>query len=259
MLLINDTDALARQARWAEIESSDEQITNWLKRESLFSECVDDPDTSPLLTVRKIGTPMSHVEMERRLCKLNPSLKFTWTGIFAGVNRSEAKWCNQVMPDGTLRQLYSFDSGMLPERSVWRSVTKWVLDPNYKQGPFDEDLKDWEVVPRSDADIKQLLNDLQIPYTDDPSQSNPPWSEVKDTPHWWIFYEFERRDEHAARPGWIRIVEPVGELTRGWRTCVLKCVALGLITTRQAEDEFLADNTPEWKQHTGKGRMTRPW
>lgn len=256
-MLINDTDALARQRRLGEMEIVDDQMLAWIRNELMFSECIDDPDTSPLLTMKKIGTPMIHSEMERRLKKLNPNLTFEWSGVCIGV--SQAKVAKLLMPDGTKRTIFTYDSGMMPERSTWRSVTKWLPDPFYKPNRFDEDIKDWEVKPRSDDDIAELMDGLGIPYVRSTEGSNPSWSEVKDTNHWWLYFELVRKDENSGRAGWIKEVVPVGESVRGYRTCALMCVAAGVITAQQAEKAFGSDNTPEWKQHTGKGPITRPW
>ena len=66
-------------------------------------------------------------------------------------------------------------------------------------------------------------------------------------------------DPEAIRPGWRKIQIPWGEKTRGWRTVLVRLIQDGLITVAQAELEFGSDETPEWRQHTGKGEFTTPF
>lgn len=256
-MLINDTDVLARHRRMGELEVADDEVRGWIANELLFSECVDDPETSPLLTMKKIGNPLLHHEMESRLQRLNHKLSFHYTGII--INGNSAKEARLSLPDGTYRVIFRYDAGVMPERSTWRSVVKWIPDPDYEPGPNDEDVNDWEVAPRSDDDIAEIMDGLGVAYVRTEGGSNPAWSEVKDTNYWWVYFELKRKDENAGRVGWLREVVPTGESVRGYRTCALMSVAAGVITTTQAETAFGSDNTPEWKQHTGKGPLTRPW
>ena len=67
------------------------------------------------------------------------------------------------------------------------------------------------------------------------------------------------KDPAALRPGWRTITIPWGEAKRGWRTVLVRLVGAGLITVTQAEAEFGSDETPEWRQYTGKGDFTTPF
>lgn len=66
-------------------------------------------------------------------------------------------------------------------------------------------------------------------------------------------------DPEALKPGWRKIVIPWGEKTRGWRTVLVRLIQAGYISVAQAETEFGSDETPEWRQHTGKGEYTSPF
>ncbi len=66
-------------------------------------------------------------------------------------------------------------------------------------------------------------------------------------------------DPEALKPGWRRITVPWGEAKRGWRTVLVRLIQAGLITATQAEQEFGSDETPEWRQYTGKGEFTSPF
>lgn len=67
------------------------------------------------------------------------------------------------------------------------------------------------------------------------------------------------KDPDALKPGWRRILIPWGEYKRGWRTVLVRLIQSGVITPQQAEMEFGSDETPEWRQHTGKGEYTTPF
>ena len=71
-----------------------------------------------------------------------------------------------------------------------------------------------------------------------------------------VGYQF---DPTAARPGFKKVKLPWGELTRGWRTVLLKIVISGLATITDVERIFGTDNRPEWAGHTGKKPVTTPW
>lgn len=259
-MLINDTDALARQRRWNEFEVADEQMSVWMRRELLFSECIDDPETSPLNTMRKYGKPMMHSEMERRLLKLNPNLHFEWSSV--NITGTQAKFAylktGKAAPDDKL-SLFGYDSGMMPERSMWRSEVIWVPDSTHRISKFDDDMRDWEPIPRKDSDIAEIMDMMGVQYVMTDEGSNPSWGDVKDTNYWWVYFDLRRKTDSSGRAGWERHVRPIAESNRGWRTCVIKCVHMKVISASQAEREFLNDNTPEWKQHMGHGPITRPW
>tara|TARA_R110000868_G_scaffold153995_1_gene379980 strand:+ start:573 stop:1172 length:600 start_codon:yes stop_codon:yes gene_type:complete len=67
------------------------------------------------------------------------------------------------------------------------------------------------------------------------------------------------KNPNALRPGWRRVAVPWGEQTRGWRTVLVRLIQIGLISTESAEKEFGSDETPEWRQGTGKGDYTTPF
>lgn len=66
-------------------------------------------------------------------------------------------------------------------------------------------------------------------------------------------------DPDALKPGWRRVTIPWGEAKRGWRTVLVRLIQSGLISPTAAEAEFGSDETPEWRQYTGKGEFTSPF
>lgn len=67
------------------------------------------------------------------------------------------------------------------------------------------------------------------------------------------------RHEGELRPGWRKVQIPWREMKRGWRTVLLRLMEEKVLTLTQVENEFGADQTPEWSQHTGKGAFTTPF
>lgn len=63
----------------------------------------------------------------------------------------------------------------------------------------------------------------------------------------------------GKNPYMKRVLIPWGEQMRGWRTVLIRLVAMGLLTPTQVETTFGADNTPEWQGQMGKTPLQRPW
>lgn len=66
-------------------------------------------------------------------------------------------------------------------------------------------------------------------------------------------------DSTAARPGFKKIKKPWNEITRGWRTVLLRLLGPGLITINQLETVFGPGNRPSWTAHTGKQKIITNW
>jgi hypothetical protein len=62
-------------------------------------------------------------------------------------------------------------------------------------------------------------------------------------------WEFEDKTQGL---GWKKVIMPGKEITRGWRTILLRLIQAGKLTVSAAEKEFGPDNTPNWQFHTGK-------
>lgn len=98
-----------------------------------------------------------------------------------------------------------------------------------------------------------LMPERSIPRLREMEVPDPSWNHAKtrrtDLP----------KHEGSLRPGWRKISIPWGEAKRGWRTVLVRLIGAGLITVTQAEEEFGSDETPEWRQYTGKGAFTTPF
>jgi hypothetical protein len=233
-MIIVDSIKRAEQIAFKHYESEQERYSAWLNEHSQLCRYNDDPATSPLEAGNKIGKPMLHVELERRLAKLNPRLHFQW-----GPLNDHHKLMCVVLPNGQLLQLFTYPTGAIPERSIFRKCEEWVTDPDYVPSPGDVDRADWEWVPAEGCTSGFI-----------PDHTHP------EAP---LYGKWARKDDNSGRAGWKKLTHAWGEHRRGWRTVLVSLVAKKLLTVQQAEDEFLADNTPEWARHTGKKDIFRPW
>ncbi len=65
--------------------------------------------------------------------------------------------------------------------------------------------------------------------------------------------------DSRVTPGFKEVEVPWGEAIRGWRTVLIKLVGNLIVTVSEVERVFGADDTAEWKKHTGKGVTSIPW
>lgn len=251
-MIINDTPQIEKNLAERLNENQLASLQTWIDEQTVFSKAVDDPATSPLATMNKIGKPMSHVELERKLKTLAPSLKFIW-GEFGTIHKKMVR----ILPDGETQDLMIYNTGMMTERSIWRHKIVWLPDPKYKPSSRDND-EFYEWVPRTEQESARLFSDIGVDFAfnDDPVRWSP--NGHKD-PFGAIYGKWQLKDPNVRGPGWIKHLEPLGEQQRGWRSVLVRLVASGVLTTAQVESNFGNDNTPEWKQHMGFGPATRPW
>ncbi len=251
-MIINDSPQIAKNLARKMSDENQAILQKWLDDQTCFSNAVDDPDTSPLATMQKIGRPMSHNQLEAKLKKLAPDLMFIWGDI-----HGYAKKMARTLPDGTVQDLMIYNTGILPERSIWRSEIKYLPDPDYKPGKGDNN-KFYEWVPRPQSETADLFRDLGVDYAfdDKPVAWN---ADGHKQPYGGLYGKWALKDPGVRGPGWKRHVEPLGEKRRGWRTVLVRLVGEGVLTVSQVVKEFGNDNTPEWKQHMGYGAFTRPW
>lgn len=248
-MLIVDSIKTAEQIAFKHYETEQERYAHWLEEHTQLAKFNDDPEISPLETSRKIGRPMLHTELERRLSKLNPRLVFVWGDLHAHHKMMCIPYTNMdLVPDLVkkldplygLQKLFVYPTGAIPERSIWRRKEEYVPDPYYVPRPGDIDRSDWEWVPIPGHEAQHKRDGHLDPV-------------ARFHGHW------QRKSNTSGRAGWNKVTHAWGEYRRGWRTVLISLVKLGLLSTQQVEDEFLADNTPEWAKHMGKRNIYRPW
>jgi len=219
-MLIRDEALQDRHAVISPQEAHMAKVKQWAAEQARHCIYVQDDDLSPGNAEKQLGTPLMSEEFERRLAKvLPPNCKFITHPI-----RPWIRVIIRVFPDGTSETICPYERGLMPEHSILRIRTEWVRD-------FSTTRIDRKDLPKADF----------IPG---------------------VGHVFEK---DAPRPGWRKIYHLCGEdptagkKTRGWRTVLIRCVEMGVITPTAAEREFGVDDSPQWAAHLGKQKITLPW
>lgn len=223
MLIVDEVTAARHNWRKAS-ESTREKVARYVEQMTEFAKFTDDPATSPLNSARKLGRTMTAQQLETKLSKLNPKLRFR----YVGVTNTKKAVCIERQ-DGTLEELMLYPATILPERSMWKGKEEIYPDPQQNHvEKLNQDDMEWVPLPGYESRY-------------------PKWG------------TWRMKDPTKLKPGWLRKLVPTGEAVRGWRTVLVKLIACGALTPEQVERNFGSDDTPEWKQHTGKGPQVRPW
>ena len=230
-MLVIDSETRAEQLRRLRIERTRELTQRWVTEQEAWSQFTDDEETSPLNTMRKLGKPLHHAEVERRLLRLNPNFTFEW----ATLSYHPKQHKKLLLPrGGSIEYVCAYPAGMVPERSMWREQVVQV---------YDESLGD-RMPDRADYGPTEWK-----PYEGLESLWEPNGKGVG---------HYVQKDP-SIQPAKKIVRRPFGEWLRGYRTICLICVAKRLLTPAQVEREFSNDNTPEWRGGMGYGPRTRPW
>lgn len=122
---------------------------------------------------------------------------------------------------GQTETLVPYESGYMPEHSVLQLVEKEV------------------------PDIDVLSRKRSITRADLPA------------------YEYKNGefvfDESKPRPGFTKVKSLGREVTRGWRTILIRLILQNIITLADAEKWFGADNSPGWAQNLKHNQGYVPW
>lgn len=250
-MIIQDKAAQVNQARFAEAEA---RRNKWIdEQEALANFVVDGMDNHPFDASAKWGRWLETTEFERRLGKLCPNLAFRWGSNPA---RTDHKWLMLKTEDGW-EKFATYPNPKIPERSLWRQKTEQVPDriygteeQPYNPADFPQDKRRW--IPIKDQSLADALNARAgTNYTLAEIQSA--WEPNGKGIGQWVY------DDDAQLPGMKTLVQPWGELLRGYRSILVKLVQWRVLTPHQVETEFLRDNTPEWAGKMGHQAVTRPW
>lgn len=144
-------------------------------------------------------------------------LKIFPTARFATFPRNTAKRCvYRILPDGTAEFLCAYENGRMTEHSVLLVKEEDILDinPTKTDAVTHIDRKD---LPRSEWDGTQ-----------------------------WQF------DKSKPLPGQKRVRTAAREVSRGWRTVLLKLLEHRVISMSAAEREFGSPNDRKWAFFGGK-------
>ena len=229
-MFIKDEVKTAQHAEQVHKEKHLDQLVQQTAREVRDSHLVSDPDNSPSNFDRQLGKALMDHEVEKRLKRICPNLRFE----NSPVNPSK-KWMWFEFPDGSRFKVMNYEKGLIPEHSLMQQVEKEVLDTDVLLGKYHlnrYDLPKHEIIPHEfneDGSLKKL-GDV-------------------------IF------DDRETRPGLKKVRIPWREVIRGYRTMVAMLRHCGYITVADAEREFGADNRSEWAIHMGKRSRDEktPW
>jgi hypothetical protein len=172
----------------------------------------------------QIGKGMQSDLFVKRLRKLNPSLEF----FVYPLNRTKQA-CAIKEQDGNYRFIIALENGFTPERSIMEKRVELIDD-------FSVGTPGNPVVERADV----MAQAHWVPANNAFGGS-------------WAF------EDKTKGLGWKAVEIPGKEITRGWRTVLLRLIEGGYLTVTAVEKEFGADNTPAWQGHTGKALVTTPW
>jgi len=142
-MLVKDSEAIEKARKLAKLEAYREMIENWARLEAANCQYLLDERTDPTFIPGRIGTPMTHEELERKVRRLVPGMQFIYGPL------TEVKGTKKMAltgADGAEIWSCVYNTGMLPERSIMARVSKDVLDTS-KATFCRADLPKYEFVP----------------------------------------------------------------------------------------------------------------
>jgi len=204
-------------------EIAKEQFTNWANLQAENSEYLDGTIADPTNALARLGRPLTATQLEGKLKKLNPALEFIWE--YGAIRVPRRVVC--VVEQGIRKELFPFEAGLMPERSVMVPVRKEIPDATH--------------FSRS-AGVLAHLNRRDAPKSEFVPGTGLVWDTRDNTPF-----------------GFKQVTIPWSEKIRGWRTVVLRLIILGLLQPASVARTFGDDYTPEWAAGLGKRDIKRPW
>lgn len=215
-MLIKDSVNIPRLEAGEKRDEHRQQIADTVELKG--SNRVLDYETGPTNPLRQWGKPMGTLAFEKKLAAIMPPwIKFmphAW-------NSNSKRSIYQVLPDGTLNHLLSYEFPMMPEHSIMERVY--------------EDVPDMTVDNISGKDMPKM--------------------EFISPEEGWKF------DTSAAPlPGYKREEKAGREKVRGWRTVLLYLsTLLEVVSVAEVERIFGADDRKEWAHKTGKQFAPTAW
>jgi len=126
-MLTLDSAAVERLAEEKRVREHEEQVSNWLKMETVNSQYLLDEETDPTNTPRRMGRMMTAAEFERRMRRLLPQVEFTVIVPGYRFNRMSLRDA-----DGQVRWATLYHADIMPERSPMTRKVEDVPDLSQK-------------------------------------------------------------------------------------------------------------------------------
>lgn len=247
-------DHQAKLLAQREKDEAEEARLRWIEKQEALAMFNESDDNNPFDDARRMGTVMATPEFERRLLKLNRNIVFRW-----GTKSRDHKWL-MIRKGNTVEKFCTYPSPTIPERSLFRRNMEVKYDQRYGRphlpggvatNRLDHDLANWEWMP---ADMELCINlNARAGTKFTLKQMQEAWEPNGQGIGRWVCLD------RSALPGMKKVTLPFGEFKRGRNTVLLRLVKAGHLMVDQVEREFGGDDTPEWKGHTGKGAVVRPW
>lgn len=231
-MLVKDSEKVAQHAEMLAAEKERQRTYDWLKDQLRTAVYIDESGNDRTNAGRQLGRALLVGDVEKRLKKLVPRLRFEFT-----LNPFK-KYMFLEMPSGECEKLMLYESGRkgpIPEHSIMQKVIKEDLNPDVVGGtkPFHIDRKD---LPRHEV----------RPHEFDEQGRLKRLGEVI-----W--------DETEPIVGMQRRAREWNEAVRGYRTMAAMLVKLGLTTPDAVERAFGGADRPEWAHAMGKREKETPW
>jgi hypothetical protein len=187
----------------------------WAKEQFARAKVVMKPGESPTNAERQAGVKLTPEQLESRLIKINPNLRFE---VIPGKPLMKYLW--RLTPEGR-EKICLYHNFPMPEFSIFDAKVEEIPDPNIG-------LLDRKDLPKHrwagleyDPDIHDVRGEG---------------------------YVFEA----TSQPGLVRTLVPWHEVIRGWRTILAQCVSAGLFSPEAAERVFGTSDRKGWAAATGR-------
>lgn len=142
-MLIIDSAMAAQLKKAAAIQEHAEQVEAWCELEAVNACYLLDEETDPTRVPRRIGRAMTGAELERRIVKFCPKMRF-----FSGPKTSATGFKKMILPGPNGEELWScvYHGDIMPERTIMMRETKDIPDLGQKV-LHRADLPRYEFVP----------------------------------------------------------------------------------------------------------------
>jgi hypothetical protein len=218
-MLTLDSDKISEHLNNALIEEQYHKYRDYFQgilKNAIYIGADEDPTNAEM----RAGIPLTHTEFERKLEKLNPSIKFD-----DHPTNPALRYCWHLV-DGKKETISPYEKGNMPEQSILFQYEEKNADPEY--------------VAPSSLGNRRFLDRKNLPASK--------WNE-----------ETQRFDFEGELPGVITTRIPGREWRRGWRTVLAKVFLKGLNTPFEIEKHFAPGNSAEWAGMTGAREIVKPW
>lgn len=220
-MIVKDGQRLERDRRLkaSELETDKARLTQAQNSESLAA-ILDDPETKIVTEEKAVGRVFTEKEFEKKLLRCNPNFRF-----FRGKYDTSMKYIGVQTPDG-MEYATCYPADFIMEHSLMKVVEEPVRDFSIGNPHLDNS-------PRiSRKDVEEAIDKAR--KNGEPVQ-------------------------RTQAMGWKILKRPDIEVSRGWRTVLLRLLMDGWVTLAAVEKEFGFSDDRNWQEKTGRRQQTLPY